>query len=211
MKQSFVVGAIAMLLLGALAASASAEAKYDSFGAIIGPNNTLLSGSGSGWRDPETSQLWFHYPNTEWWNEWFYDDPLDVTRRKKIDWSMWLTYYEPGASHAEVAINWSTPLYPSGTGKPPIPPLDPLQEQSLIHRQVVWTGDLPIGAPMPINDHIDIPDYNPEWVSIDIQGYNFQVSGGILHECVPEPASLAMLLGGGLLGLLIYLRRRWAH
>ena len=66
-----------------------------------------------------------------------------------------------------------------------------------------------------------IPDYNPEWVSIDVRVYAWEeiempgplpedppmfewvpmqvnIDGDIWHECVPEPATLALMLFGGL-------------
>jgi len=215
-----VLCAIALLLLGAWAASVSAAPIIDTFGAMmreefVPPDQRLVNGTGSGWRAPETNQLWFYYPETGWWNEWFYDHPLDLTRWKKIDWSMLVrNVVSTPPGFAEIAINWSTPSYPSNPNTPPIPAIIPAgMEQQWIQRQVVFSGTLPIGLdPIPISGHIEIPNYNPEWVSIDIRGFNFQVGNGVLsHECVPEPATLAMLLGGGLLSLLGYLWRRCTH
>jgi hypothetical protein len=125
---------------------------------------------------------------------------------------MTLSGDEPQPGQVDVAINWSTMAYPRGTGHPPIPPLDPVLEQEWIVRQPVFSGPIGVGENRVISGTTIIPNFNPEWVSIDVRGMNVGVyNGQLIHECVPEPATLAMLLGGGLLGLLVCLRRRWTR
>ena len=50
-------------------------------------------------------------------------------------------------------------------------------------------------------------DFNPEWISVDVRGYNVLVEGEITHEFlpkseIPEPATIS-LMGLSLLGLAI--------
>ena len=56
-----------------------------------------------------------------------------------------------------------------------------------------------------ISGEIIIPDYNPEWVSIDVRwdgaiggGSSVDISGTICHECIPEPAAFLLLAIGSL-------------
>ena len=44
----------------------------------------------------------------------------------------------------------------------------------------------------------DLVGYNPEWISIDIWGQDFWITGEIWHQCIPEPAGLSLLALGGL-------------
>ena len=44
-------------------------------------------------------------------------------------------------------------------------------------------------------------DWNPEWVSLSFHGYGFTVDYEFTDWCIPEPATLALMLIGGFLGL----------
>jgi hypothetical protein len=166
-------------------------------------------GGGSGWNNGE----WICYPEADphqppWYNQWFYNDPLDPERWKEIWYDIRLEPLNPtdGGDIVEVAINWSNDLFPNGTGQPPMP-----NEEQFIERRRIFLGD--------VDEHIlienslpeIIEEYNPEWVSIDIryvdwgpnsEGISFE--GDICHECVPEPATMSLLALGGL----AVLRRR---
>lgn len=156
-----------------------------------------------------------------WLNQWFYDDPYDPTRWKTVklefDYKL-LNIANRGG--VDVIINWTLPNWPNtgATGAPPLPG----QGDQYIGRLMVghlWLDPNDTGNPA-INGHFvktfDLRDYqipyNPEWISIDVAGYNVLLSspdapGSIIHECVPEPGSLA-LVGFGAMGLM--LRRRQA-
>ena len=79
-----------------------------------------------------------------------------------------------------------------------------------IERQVILPyGKLDMLDTIPIDMHIDVPYYNPEWVSIDVMGNaegSFLFNGTITHECIPEPATVALLSIGAL--ALLQRRRR---
>ena len=75
----------------------------------------------------------------------------------------------------------------------------------------------PIGPPGSeislANIGYGIDAFNPEWVSVDVRGYNVEVFGSIGHAClpkeeIPEPATVS-LLGLGMLGMVVRkLRKR---
>jgi len=190
------VGAVCVFVL---AGSAMAEAKTDSFYATVDEAGSLTSGGGTGYDGGE----WYYYPNTGWYNEWFYDDPPDPLRWKEIDLGFCL---DPGLGGglATIAINWSTLDFPESgpAGPPPVPPLSPEEEGLYIGRLVVYDGSFT--EQVNFCDSFAIMSYNPEWVSIDIMGSNFDISGTICHECVPEPVTLVIML----LGVVGVLRRR---
>lgn len=145
------------------------------------------------------------------WNQWYYDGVLDLTRWKIIDISFNAFPVDPALpSYGVVYLNWSTALYPVGTGGPPITDFGPNGEQ-WIGRDPVWEFPVPpegvhfskTGYRLPI-------PYNPEWVSVDVRGYNVSIANGVLiHDCVPEPTGIITLLCGlsGVSGLM-WRRRR---
>ena len=193
-------GILGLAIVAALVASASAAATMDEFRVNISGENVLNSGEGTGWNNQ-----FVHYPNTDWWNMWFYDDPPDPARWKRITYDITIQSELP-VGLTEVAINWSTMGYPANPGQPPIPPMTPEEEQAQIFRELIFSGPPVYGTQLV--GEIIIPDYNPEWVSIDIRSYGQDLGmyafGTITHECLPEPATLAMLALGGL----AILRRR---
>ncbi len=187
-----------LLILGVLAlcaATARAVGTVDTFWAQMGADNTLIDGGGTGHNGGE----WYYYPNTLWWNQWFYDDPFDPTRWKTIDVAYDITATADGAN-VSICVNWTTPEWAQqGINEPPLPPLTPEEEALFVARSTPVVLYLPQqGQTEHIEEHIEILDYNPEWVSVDIWGNDFDLGCTIDHECIPEPLTLAMLAFGAL-------------
>ncbi|MEK7775683.1 MAG: dockerin type I repeat-containing protein [Candidatus Zixiibacteriota bacterium] len=161
----------------------------NTFQVQIDPNGQFAGGGGS----DAYGQGWYTYPS-QWINVWFYDHPYDDQRYKKIHIEFDLAPFLPGIpSQIEVAVNWSTAAW-SLTGNPPAdprrPPLPGEDEALYISRTTLFAGTDPSGH--WVYD-FEIPDYNPEWVSIDVRGFNFSIPGGVItHECLPKnpPPSL---------------------
>jgi hypothetical protein len=215
---SLVCCTVLVLLFGGLASSASANGPPGGEGWIesvfyiaLTSDNEFVSGLGTGWNNGE----WVYYPNTEWYNQWFYDHPP-----RPFPWYKEI-YYSIDAgtgvypAGVDIVINWSSLAFPESgpAGPPPIPPLTETQEAEYIVRDhVVYSGE--VGSEIQhFEGPIVIPDYNPEWVSIDVRAWPINgedivnVSGTIWHRCVPEPSTL-MLLASAAVVLLLFVRRR---
>jgi hypothetical protein len=130
-------------------------------------------------------QGWYRYEY--WWNMWFYNNPF-VTNPKHV----WLEFnVDPAGSdpYVEFAINWSTDLwyYEGVPGRPPLPGDD---ETLYIGRQ---TFPVSMG---PNTIDFWIPDYNPEWVSIDFVATDVVINGWIWHECEQTSMDMAFVITG---------------
>ena len=80
-------------------------------------------------------------------------------------------------------------------------------EDDYIFREVIFEDYVSDTA--NLTGTIIIPDFNPEWVSIDIRALDagfVQIAGIINHECIPAPG--ALLLGGIGAGFVGWLRKR---
>ncbi|MCK4857232.1 MAG: IPTL-CTERM sorting domain-containing protein, partial [candidate division Zixibacteria bacterium] len=128
-----------------------------------------------------------------WWNIWFYDHPLDVERLKLIHIEFDASPFIPGPGLLEVAVNWSTDLWDT-PGEPPLPGVD---EELYIGREtIVLVEDMTELEHFSLD--VILPNFNPEWVSIDVRGSNFIIeSGSISHTCIaPESMDLAFVITG---------------
>ncbi|MBN1391893.1 MAG: hypothetical protein JW947_03715 [Sedimentisphaerales bacterium] len=168
---------VTILMAAFFALPSVADVKHDTFEAMVNENNILLGGDGSGWNGgQQLPPMWFEYQNTGWWNQWFYDDPPDPTRWKELSYGIdgyasvddtlsideWMEY--------SIAINWTSLDFPESRpgGPPPIPPLTQVEEDLYITRNVIDMGQLLDGESVYLEGTFIIPDYNPEWVSIDV-------------------------------------------
>ncbi len=177
---------ICLLLVAFFVSGAKAEPIVDNFNITVYPDGSYVGG-GTGYNGGE----WYYYPESGWINEWFYDHPFDDTRGKIIHIEFDLVVYDPTLFSALCfAVNWSTPEWSAlgyGEDYPPLPDMVGQDECLYIERDIL--DDI---CPVPgelthyVFDYI-IYDYNPEWVSIDVMGENFEIVGGVIeHECVDK-------------------------
>ncbi len=182
-----------------------------------------LSSGGAPVDDPGEDGVWYLYDQApgdmDWYNVWFYNDAFDNTRMKIIRMGFWVRPLIDGPAELNYVVNWSLPGW-TGPGFP-----TPNDE--------AFIGRSPVNGPImvdPVDPGINpygqwvelyyvIPDYNPEWVSVDIYGMNIQIErelreppvesllhtwwlqnpqrGGILlHECLPKPVGDVSLWTG---------------
>lgn len=196
----------------------------DNFWVQLDDNGLLYAGGGSGYPNNYSTNtnsqegVWFYYdddPNGPWFNQWFYDHPYDPNRYKRIEISFTAqTFSVAGIDtlsslpepELNIVINWSTDQWslnppeligssPDPSQVPPLPNFVGSDELLYIGRSdpISWQQGI------QVNFNYIIPDYNPEWISVDVWGRNVQILDGyIRHECIPEPATLLMLGGLGL-------------
>ena len=135
---------------------------------------------------PENSPVngWYYYPNTGWWNVWFFDHPLDWNSSKMVHIHLDVDDAAPGA-FLTVAVNWSTYMWTleGEPGQPPLPVYVPSEElEDLYIGREILLPETPVNVG-PIDLYWVLPYYNPEWVSVDVRGEGFGISGSITHRC----------------------------
>jgi hypothetical protein len=149
----------------------------------ISVTTTDTIGGGTGFENG----TWYVY-ESGWINQWFYDHELDFQRGKIIHIEFDYMAVDPTCpSDITVALNWSTPDWSYlgyGTALPPLPGEVGADEDLYIIR-------VPIIEELGYFEdwvHVEwdyiIEDYNPEWVSIDVMGCNYEIINGVIvHEC----------------------------
>jgi len=156
----------------------------------VDPLGNFLNGNGNG----AFGQGWYFYPMENWWNIWFYDHPFAPERRKTGVIEFDVMPLVPGPSRLEVAVNWSTDLWsieqPPGDSSPPLPGVDELR---YIGRHILLVTEQPMG-------HFVLPyeilDYNPEWVSVDVRGFNFDIPMGMIRHTCEGSMDLSFVMTG---------------
>lgn len=216
--------AISFFVLLFIVAPALAVSQTGTFHITFDPmlgDPTEGPGPNDGWEGPDGRQ-WAFYPDGPdgpFWNTWWYDDPPDPLRWKEIFYDLTIEAFDPNGQQPGgytdtviVALNWSNMQFPATgpDGAPPSP-----QEEYAIERAIIYAGPVAAGDAIRVENLLNgpfvIPDFNPEWVSMDVWveftdpdpavPNIIEVYGMLQHECVPEPATLGLLLVGGFLAL----------
>ena len=123
---------------------------------------------------------------------WWWNADYDDTRWKEINVVLTITPVAPGPSTADIVVNYSTDLWAAQPGSdvnPPLPSLTPQEETDYIVRvmdPVVWSGA--VAQVEEVTVRIVVPDYNPQWVSLDVRGTYVTIVGTMHHKCIPKPA-----------------------
>ncbi len=167
-----------------------AQPLTNDFNIQIDPSGVLLEGGGTG----AFGEGWFFYPEYEWWNIWFYDHPFAPERRKTGRIEFDLLPFVAGPTYFEIAVNWSTDIW--SLEQPPAdssPPLPGVNEDDFIGRKSLFVTQSPEGHyVLPY----EIPDYNPEWVSVDVRGYNFVIPVGFIQHICQGSLDLSFVITG---------------
>jgi len=205
---------VCLVLLFSVVSAKATIVHTDNFNVAVDSQGNVVSGGGSGGAE------WYRYPNHNWTNIWFYDDPFDPQKTGKIvSYSMTVSPLDPTVpSTFQYTLNWTTAAWSAlNRNGPPLPPLSSADEALYIGREpasllyswgpVVQPGETPKSFDLSKGTY-ELPiRFNPEWISVDIRGTNFQITNGvIIHECVPEPATMA-LLGLGSFAMAIFRKR----
>ena len=145
-----------------------------------GPGGAPLEGYGNGYITPAGEGPWFFYPNFQWWNQWWWNE-FD------LDWWKWvyiefIVEFGPGG-WMDIALDWAWPEWTFlGFDRPPLPwdVMDPYLEDLYIGRELLFPDVLTIPGPYLWEGYLP---FCPEWVSIDVWGEDYWVSGIIIHIC----------------------------
>jgi len=166
--------------------NAQAEPIEDTFFVTLDADGNYAGGGGSGYN----GGMWYLY-DSGWLNEWFYDHPFDPERGKIIHIEFDVVVVDPAKiSNLCFAVNWSAPEWSGlgyGESTPPTPDLVGPDESLYIMREILLQlCPVPTEVTHYVFDYT-VWDYNPEWVSIDVVGENFEILNGFIsHDCVVD-------------------------
>lgn len=148
-----------------------------------------MSGGATQVVEPGEDLLWRLYTTPAgvlWYNVWFYDDPLDTSRMKRVRMGFYVRTLNPELpGNLYYVVNWSTPDWDPAVPGYPMPGM----EQFIARSETNGPVNIPPLVPPPgiwVELMYEINDYNPEWVSVDIFGQNIVIS---MQPIAPPPES----------------------
>jgi len=131
LKDLFGRQAVAIALLSLFVGLGSAAAVQDFFTVEIDEGGQVIDGDGTGFEWGS----WYYYPNTDWWNQWFYNG-------YEVRVYLTIRVLDPQVgtgSNVTVALNWTSEEWPLDQDAPPLPATvwTPSLEDRYIKRQVI--------------------------------------------------------------------------
>jgi hypothetical protein len=145
-------------------------------------NGRYVSGDGHGYG----AGTWYHYPETGWYRQWFYNQPFDVAGKGHLQYVTYVRAVDPTKpTTIEINVNWTTPQWSQlGAKQPPLPKDAPSAREELqymLGRGLYRVDNQYVKSSAP-SFTFTIDQYNPEWVSVDVRGQNVYIYGAVLRE-----------------------------
>ncbi|MBU8933172.1 MAG: dockerin type I repeat-containing protein [candidate division Zixibacteria bacterium] len=173
------------------------DPQVDSFWIAFDPSGAMIPQmtGGAGYYDgPDAVNGWWLYEQPDWqfWNIWFYDHPFTYDRKKEARIEFAIEKYDDLAdSWLTFVVNYSTDQWsldqPADDSMPPLPGMPWEDELLYIGRDTLYDGPVDQITGGHFMEVWEIKEYNPEWISIDVWGYNFvipEMSGVVFHDCI---------------------------
>jgi hypothetical protein len=190
-RKQLVLGALVLgLLAGSIATAQNDIEDPDAYPdawyrVAFDDDGNYLLGDGHGYG----AGMWYYYPETGWWRQWYYNGPYDPCCQGVLHYQVYIKAVDPTRlTHAEVRFNWSTPQWSARDEKhPPLSfdvPTTALETHYIGERHLYHVDGWRVtGSIEPISQHT-VREYNPEWVAIAIRARNAYIYRGAGHSCV---------------------------
>jgi len=185
LKRLFQTHAAAVTLITLVAGWGLDSAAEERFMVDIGRHGKVISGDGTGFDDG----AWYYYPSTGQWVQWFYDGDLDLNSKKIVEVDLTVRVLEPLVGKVgtfEASVNWTRATWPEEQSSPPLPDSERPWLAAQYIQETVLVPRTSVLGPMTVHASVEIPEFCPQWVSLDIRGQNITVEGWVRHGCVPK-------------------------
>jgi len=185
LKRLFGKHAVAVTVITLIAGWGLASAAEDQFMVDLGRHGKIIRGGGTGFNDG----AWYYYPHTGQSVQWFYNGAVNLDNKKVVEVELTVRVLDPGLGKIgtfEASVNWTRATWPEDQNTPPLPDTKKPWLAPQYIQETVVVPRTSVLKPMTVKATVEIPEFCPEWVSIDIRGENITVEGLIRHECVPK-------------------------
>lgn len=142
---------------------------------------------------PSYGDQWYYYSTTDAWRMWFYANPYDPDRISAMEFFYMAFPLEGPSSNAEISINWSTDQWSLDQApNDSMPPLPGQSEPTYIGREIILSPGFSASSDIV---YFTLPDYNPEWIGVEVKGNNVMIEGDITSDC-RGPMDMAFVITG---------------
>ncbi len=183
LKELFSRHVAVVTLITLLVGSASALAVEDQFTVDLGSSGEILRGTGTGFNHG----TWYYYPQTGQLVQWFFNGSIDRDGKKVVEVDLTIRTLDPQqSSHVEATLNWTKTSWPETQSGPPLPETQSPGPAAQYIEETLLFPRTDVRQSLFLNTPVEIADFCPQWVSIDIRGQNVSIEGRIRHDCVPK-------------------------